>query len=41
MARIAFPKKPVTNIFKSKFLFITDVIPPKTESNAAIIAIAR
>ena len=39
--KIAFPKNPVINIFKSKFLFITDVIPPNTESSAAIIAIAK
>ena len=29
------------NIFKSKFLLITDAIPPNTLSNAAIIAIAK
>ena len=38
---IAFPKNPVTNIFKSKFFFNKELIPPKTESNAAIIAIAK
>lgn len=37
----AFPKKPEVNIFISKFPFTTDVIPPNTESSAAIIAIAR
>ena len=29
------------NIFKSKFFFNVDEIPPKTESSAAIIAIAK
>ena len=36
---MAFPKKPVTNIFKSKFFFKVEEIPPNTESNAAMIAI--
>ena len=36
-----FPKNPDKNIFKSKFLFKTEVIPPNTESNAAIIAIDK
>ena len=39
--RIAFPKNPEINIFKSKFLFTTEAIPPNTESNAAIIAMAK
>ena len=39
--KIAFPKNPDINIFISNFLFITDATPPKTESNAAIIAIAK
>ena len=39
--RIAFPKNPDMNIFISNFLFITDAIPPNTESNAATIAIAK
>ena len=39
--RIAFPKKPVTNIFKSNFLFSTATSPPKIESSAATIAIAK
>ena len=34
-------KKPDTKILISKFFFKTDVIPPKTESSAAIIAIAK
>ena len=38
---MAFPKKPDTNIFKSNCLFKVDAIPPNTESNAAIIAIAK
>jgi len=38
---IALPKNPVTNIFKSKFFLKVDAIPPNTESNAAIIAIAK
>ena len=41
IAKIAFPKKPDTKILISKFFFKTDVIPPKTESSAAIIAIAK
>jgi len=39
--RIAFPKKPDTNIFISNLPLSTDVIPPNTESSAATIAIAR
>ena len=39
--KIAFPKKPVMKIFKSNFPCTTDAIPPKTESKAAIIAIAK
>ena len=38
---IAFPKNPDINTFKSKFPFNVAVIPPKTESKAAIIAIAK
>ena len=34
-------KNPETNIFISKFFFKLDVIAPNTESNAAIIAIAK
>ena len=41
IAKIAFPKNPDINIFISNFLFITDAIPPNTESNAATIAIAK
>ena len=41
IAKIAFPKNPDIKIFISNFLFITDAIPPNTESNAAIIAIAK
>ncbi len=41
IAKIAFPKKPDTKIFISKFLFSTEFIPPNTESKAAIIAIAK
>jgi len=41
IAVIAFPKNPETKIFKSKFPFITATIPPKTESIAATIAIAK
>ena len=38
---IALPKKPDTKTFKLKFPFINAVIPPNTESIAAIIAIAK
>lgn len=38
---MAFPKKPEMNILRSKFPFTTEVIPPNTESSAAMIAIAR
>ena len=31
----------ILKIVKSKFFFKTDVIPPKTESNAATTAIAK
>ena len=41
IASIAFPKKPETNIYISKFFFITPTNAPKTESNAAIIATAK
>ena len=39
--KMAFPKKPETNILKSNFPFRVDVIPPNTESNAATIEIAN
>ena len=39
--KISPQKNPEINIFKLKFPFKTDVIPPNTESNAAIIAIAK
>lgn len=38
---IAFPKNPETKTFKLKFPFKKAVIPPNTESIAAIIAIAK
>ena len=41
IANSAFPKNPVINTFKSNFSFRTETIPPNTESNDAIIAIAR
>ena len=41
IAKKLFPKKPDVNTFISKFPFNTDVIPPNTESSAAIIAIAK
>ena len=39
--KIALQKKPEIKIFKSKFLFKTEEIPPKTESNAANTPIAK
>ena len=41
IAVIAFIKNPDTKIFISKFFCRTDLIPPKTVSSAAIIAIAK
>ena len=41
IARIALPKNPVMKIVRLKFFFRVATIPPKTESNAAIIAIAK
>ena len=41
IASIAFPKNPVMNIVRLKFFFNVANIPPNTESNAAIIAIAK
>lgn len=39
--KIAFVKNPDTKILISKFPFTTDVIPPNTESSAAMMAIAK
>lgn len=41
LIELHFRKKPDANIFISKFPFNTEVIPPKTESSAATIAIAK
>ena len=38
--KIAFPKNPVTNVFKSNVPFNVAEIPPYTESRAATIEIA-